>query len=175
MNFKEFLKSITLFLGIRYVKKFFISILILYLCHWHKNNRLILNNFFKNIELGPSLAFSCEIFVRQIWYFDGKSKLLCKKMNKVGLTGQEQWILLSENSRKIYEKSWSDFSKFLSSNDARYKPCVEDYLTYFDFLKNAKNHKGSTIWSVFSQLNHVHFKLFNEKLNDSRLTDMLKV
>ena len=96
-------------------------------------------------------------------------------MNKVGLTGQEQWILLSENSRKIYEKSWSDFSKFLSSNDARYKPCVEDYLTYFDFLKNAKNHKGSTIWSVFSQLNHVHFKLFNEKLNDSRLTDMLKV
>ena len=98
-------------------------------------------------------------------------------MNKVELTGQEQWILLSDKSRKLYEKSWFEFSKFLSANnDLTQKPSVEDYLTYFDFLKNAKGLKGSTLWAVFSQLNHVHFKLFNERLNIyPRLIETLKV
>ena len=98
-------------------------------------------------------------------------------MNRQGLTGFDQWILLSEKSKVTCERTWSEFSKFISLTDPTYqKPSVEDYLTYFDFLKNAKNQKASTLWSVFGQLNHVHYRFYNEKLNTySRISDTLKV
>lgn len=97
---------------------------------------------------------------------------------KRSLTGQEQWDLMPEKSQKQVQRAWSELVNFLANGaGSDRKPSTEEYLTYFDFLRIVKGHKGSTMWSIFTQLSHVHHKLYGQKLTEESpvLVSTLKV
>lgn len=86
-------------------------------------------------------------------------------------------ILASVNpvkSAKKYDQTWQEFIKYSGINQGT-KPTEENYLQFFDYLKNIKKYACSTIWSSYSKLNHKHQIYFGEKLQIyPRITHLLK-
>ena len=80
---------------------------------------------------------------------------------------------LPEKSKELYLKRWMDLMDFMGEPARR--PTETDYLQYFDFLKTTKNHAASSVWSIYSSLNSIHQREFNEKLQSfPRVTQLLK-
>ena len=80
---------------------------------------------------------------------------------------------LPEKSKELYLKRWMDLMDFMGEPARR--PTETDYLQYFDFLKTTKNHAVSSVWSIYSSLNSIHQREFNEKLQSfPRVTQLLK-
>ena len=80
---------------------------------------------------------------------------------------------LAENSKKLYTKRWADFLEFMGKPMRR--PSEEDFLQYFDFLKNTKGQAASSLWSIYSSLNSVHQQEYSEKLQSfHKLTQLLQ-
>ena len=76
-------------------------------------------------------------------------------------------------SNKKYNDSWNDFCEFLKLDDR--EPTEDELLQYFDNLKNNKEYASSTIWSVYSMINHKFQLLFGKKLQIyPRITILLK-
>ena len=77
------------------------------------------------------------------------------------------------NSTKRYDYHWKQFCDFCKLSEG--KPNEEDFLQYFDFLKNEKNYAASTLWSIYSMLNYKLQLLFGEKMQQyPRITLQLK-
>ena len=77
-------------------------------------------------------------------------------------------------SNKKYEDTWKDFCDFVKLGSI--EPSEENFLQYFDHLKNQKKYAPSTTWSIFSMLNHKFQLLFGKKLQIyPRITMLLKL
>jgi len=77
-------------------------------------------------------------------------------------------------SAKRYEESWSKFIKF--NNGIVPEKLHEDiFIQYFDYLRNEKQYASSTLWSVYSIINHKVQIMYGQKLQTMpRLTIQLK-
>ncbi len=76
-----------------------------------------------------------------------------------------------QKSKERYDKSWSDFLAFCNTPT----PGESEYLQYFDYLKNAKGYKASSIWAEYSKLNSSHFIKFGSRLQQwPRISALLK-
>ena len=76
-------------------------------------------------------------------------------------------------SCKKYDTKWKEFIGFVELNDR--KPTEEDFLQFFDHLRNERKLASSTLWSVYSMLNNKFQLNFGEKLQKfPRLTMLLK-
>jgi len=77
------------------------------------------------------------------------------------------------NSTKRYDYHWKQFCNFCKLSEG--KPNEEDFLQYFDFLKNERQYASSTLWSIYSMLNYKLQLLFGEKIQQyPRITLLLK-
>lgn len=76
-------------------------------------------------------------------------------------------------SQAKYEKAWSEFYNYAKFES---EPTEETFIRYFDYLKNTRNYASSTMWSIYSMLNHKTQLLFGKKLQTlyPRLTMLLK-
>lgn len=72
-----------------------------------------------------------------------------------------------------YTKTWNEFKEYVNKTTER--PVEEDFIQYFDYLKQVKGCAASSIWCYYSQLNHKYQVLFGEKLQKfPRITHLLK-
>ena len=77
-------------------------------------------------------------------------------------------------SSKKYNDRWNEFMNFSNINQDN-EPNEESFLTYFDNLKHQKNLASSTMWSIYSMLNHKMQMVYGQKLQKyPRLTALLK-
>ena len=73
-----------------------------------------------------------------------------------------------------YNKTWQQFVEYGEINDES-EPTEEKFLQYFDHLRNVKHLASSTLWSVYSMLNHKYQLLYGLKLQKyPRITMLLK-
>ena len=80
--------------------------------------------------------------------------------------------LTPNKSGNRYDAAWNDFMNYLSKNE---RPVEDDYIEYFDYMKNVKKYASSSIWSYYSMLNNKHQILYGEKLQKyPRITMLLK-
>ena len=81
--------------------------------------------------------------------------------------------ILPLKSAKKYDENWEQFCSYVSLKDKR--PGEEDFLQYFDHLRHERKLASSTLWSIYSMINH-HYQLhFGQKLQMyPRLTMLLK-
>lgn len=75
-------------------------------------------------------------------------------------------------SKKSYDKAWEEFQIFSNKEG---KPGEDEFIQYFDYLKNTKRFASSSIWSHYSMLNNKYQLLYGEKLQKyPRITHILK-
>lgn len=80
-------------------------------------------------------------------------------------------------SVKRYDDAWNEFCKYhkLTETDLNNEPSEELMLQYFDHLKKTKAYASSTIWSVYSMINHKFQLVYGKKLQVyPRITMLLK-
>ena len=65
--------------------------------------------------------------------------------------------VLPKKSSNTYVKAWNDFETCTGRKE-KYEE--EDFIVYFDYLRNHKEYKTSTMWKCFSLLNET-YKLRN--------------
>lgn len=77
-------------------------------------------------------------------------------------------------SEKRYTEMWTKFYNF-SELESSIEPTEENFLQFFDFLRNEEKKSYSTIWSTYSMLNYKFKAIFGKKLQVyPRLTILLK-
>lgn len=75
-------------------------------------------------------------------------------------------------SAKRYETTWLQFAEFCGSNE---RPLEDHFIRYFDYLRREKSFQCSTLWSIYSMLNHKYQSLYGYKLQMfPRVTMQLK-
>ena len=60
---------------------------------------------------------------------------------------------LSQQTAIMYENTWKGFTSFANTSE---EPTKEDYVKYFRHLREAKNHKASSLWGMCSRLKSSH-------------------
>ena len=63
-------------------------------------------------------------------------------------------------SAQKYDSAWKDFKQFTKLEDQC--PSEDNFIEYFDYLKNSKKLASSTMWSIYSMLN-TNFQLMSGK------------
>ena len=56
-------------------------------------------------------------------------------------------------SAERYHKDWDKFVAFVDKGP-EYSPGEEDFIRYFSFLRESKEMKSSSLWTVYSRLNN---------------------
>lgn len=75
-------------------------------------------------------------------------------------------------SSKRYDTTWNQFKEFINKED---EPGEDDFIQYFDHLKQTKGYASSSIWSFYSMINHKFQMLYGKKLQKfPRITHLLK-
>ena len=63
----------------------------------------------------------------------------------------------------LYDIAWERFQEFRGSSAAD-EPDEHDYLKYFDYLREGREFKASTLWCTYGKLNSVHQRKYGKKL-----------
>ena len=67
-------------------------------------------------------------------------------------------------SNKRYDNVWNEFCEYHKLTDLQIEPSEELLIQYFDHLKKTKGFASSTIWSLYSMINHKFQLLYGKKL-----------
>lgn len=79
---------------------------------------------------------------------------------------------LPQKSKDEYKNAWSVFLKF---TDHEEKPTETDFVQYIDYLHTEKKYAASTVWKVYSMLNHMYQHNYSTKLQEfPKLTQLIK-
>lgn len=82
--------------------------------------------------------------------------------------------LAPNKTAKRYDGRWQELLTYTNQDGSR-KPTEEELIQFFDHLKNDKKMLASTIWCIYSMINHKMQLLFGEKLQVyPRVTMLLK-
>ena len=63
----------------------------------------------------------------------------------------------------LYDIAWEKFQEFRGSSAAD-EPDEHDYLKYFNYLREGREFKASTLWCTYGKLNSVHQRKYGKKL-----------
>ena len=63
----------------------------------------------------------------------------------------------------LYDIAWEKFEKFRESAGA---PEEQDFIQYFDFLREGRKFKASTLWNTYAKLNSCHKRRYGKALKD---------
>lgn len=93
----------------------------------------------------------------------------------IGCEKQKMMLaLLPAKSRETCEKAWKEFLNY-SGFDEETMPTEDDYMFYFQHLRNEKKFKATALWSVYWRLNSMHTRIFGAHLQKwPKLTMVLK-
>ena len=136
-------------------------------------------HFFLCILCIEELArFSCEKFCKPFKY-EALVTIYQFLVDQVLFTKMKRSVddILNEmtplKSTEKYNKAWQQFVDYVELNDR--KPNEDDFMQFFDYLKNTKKMASSTIWSKYSMINNKYQILFGGKLQSfPRITILLK-
>ena len=63
----------------------------------------------------------------------------------------------------LYDIAWEKFEKFRESTGA---PEEEDFIQYFDYLREGRKFKASTMWNTYAKLNSCHKRRYGKALKE---------
>ena len=80
---------------------------------------------------------------------------------------------MPNKSKDEYTKTWKAFLEFVGEDR---KPTEDEYLQYFDHLHEIREYAASTLWKMYSMLNYMHQRNYNESLQllTPKLTQLMK-
>ena len=79
---------------------------------------------------------------------------------------------IPEKSKTEYIHQWKLFTEFVGHQD---QPTETDFIQYVDFLHTQRKYAASTMWKVYSILNHMFQHNFDTKLQEyPKLTQLMK-